>query len=436
MGNDPLGRMRDMSGVIDQNAATSGNGYQFKQRLATQTQTMVGLDGPGAVYTAANSQTMISPYNSDQNLLDDRGLIYVRYGTPDQRATYNGAGVAPNESWKYLTPSGELIFHFVGPVAPTRLQAHLLYSPDLYASRGSLDPRYDQLAFQLRNGGNSIQSDLLEEERQRNIEAVDIGTTTDAFPLRFANRLTATVQAYGLGNLPGAGTGAVVTFAVRAEHLAPMEHAPVAGTVYPLHFRIIADRLSDSRVTEQDTVRNFVTPAGLKADQYLTGQSVLPLPPGLYLVNVVVGDGTGRDGVALTADTVVVPSLAGSHLSVSDVVLGFGGATQQLSLGADRVPLDPLGAVPAGSDVTVYYQTGGLVAGQRYHTELEVHRRYNPGSRDRVKVAFDDKASSSSASYNRTISLGSLSSGAYEVQLTVKAPGGAEVVRRRMLNVK
>ncbi|HID38696.1 MAG TPA: hypothetical protein EYP36_04185 [Calditrichaeota bacterium] len=51
-------------------------------------------------------------YQNDR--LNDKGFIYVRYGPPDQVATYLGDGVASNESWMYFKTfmNPKLIFHF------------------------------------------------------------------------------------------------------------------------------------------------------------------------------------------------------------------------------------------------------------------------------------------------------------------------------------
>ena len=439
-GNDPFERLREMSALVQIRGSGEADFSRDRRPLGGNARDLFSLGADKSLYANSQSETLLEPYHTEQNRLDDRGIIYVRYGEPDQRATYHGPNTAPNESWKYLSPSGELIFHFVGTVAPTRLQDHLVYFAPLYASRGALDPRYDQIAFQLEHGGREVQADLLEEERQQNLEAVRIGTTTDAFPLRFRNRLEATVQAYGLRELPGAGApaapGAVVSFAVKAKNLVPMDHPPVSGTVYSLNFRLMAERLSDQTVTERDTVRNFVTHRPLADQQYLTGETVLPLAPGRYLVTVVLTDGTGRDGVALQADTITVPPPGAVNLTASDVVVGFDAATRQLMIADDRVPLDPLGALPSGVDVSVYYQVGGLHPGEEYRTELEVYRRYDPTSKDRVKVAFDDRAVAQTGAYHRTVSLSGLHPGAYEVQLTVTGPDGRAVARRRMLNVK
>src|SRR2546428_13563488 len=56
-------------------------------------------------------------YRSDQAEFDDRGIIYLRHGPPDKRASYQRVldRIEPNETWLYRRPppEGDLIFHFV-----------------------------------------------------------------------------------------------------------------------------------------------------------------------------------------------------------------------------------------------------------------------------------------------------------------------------------
>src|SRR5207247_8859456 len=55
-------------------------------------------------------------YRSDQAEFDDRGIIYLRHGPPDKRASYQQVldRIEPNETWLYRRPppEGDLIFHF------------------------------------------------------------------------------------------------------------------------------------------------------------------------------------------------------------------------------------------------------------------------------------------------------------------------------------
>src|SRR5207247_10731475 len=105
-------------------------------------------------------------FRSDQTELDDRGIIYLRHGPPDRRATYVAPDSGePNETWLYHRPppEGDLLFRFVarkavqdsnlvesladalttGPGGALALQARRGMSPvatGLFASRADLSP--------------------------------------------------------------------------------------------------------------------------------------------------------------------------------------------------------------------------------------------------------------------------------------------------------
>ena len=50
---------------------------------------------------------------------DDRGLVYIRHGEPDQTAQAVRAGACSNTSWLYRRPEGNMVFHFVARQNPT-----------------------------------------------------------------------------------------------------------------------------------------------------------------------------------------------------------------------------------------------------------------------------------------------------------------------------
>jgi hypothetical protein len=54
-------------------------------------------------------------FRSGQAEFDDRGVIYLRHGEPDQRASYPSdlSRVQPNQSWLYRRADGDVVFHFV-----------------------------------------------------------------------------------------------------------------------------------------------------------------------------------------------------------------------------------------------------------------------------------------------------------------------------------
>jgi len=121
------------------------------------------------------------PVNS---IVDDRGLVYLRMGEPHRRTSYlAGECFQSNESWAYYYPDETHIYHFsagtgvddwwlidnladvyicgnpragmspvntVGPFIPGASAIPVFN--ELYASRGGLDSRYMQMAFNMKPG--------------------------------------------------------------------------------------------------------------------------------------------------------------------------------------------------------------------------------------------------------------------------------------------
>ena len=53
------------------------------------------------------------PFRSGSDELDDRGIVYIRHGEPDQLINhFGGEGEEAAQTWLYVRPEGNLIFHF------------------------------------------------------------------------------------------------------------------------------------------------------------------------------------------------------------------------------------------------------------------------------------------------------------------------------------
>ena len=392
----------------------------------------IGVAGRlGEVYARLNDQSLLRAYYSTQSVVDDRGVIYVRHGPPDKRATYAGADADPNESWLYDTPGGPRIFHFTGVAAPTTLIEHLPLNQQLIASRAGLDPRYTRMAAELDQ--NRLEAERLEEDRRLGHEAIEAGTTTDSYRLRFERRLTPVVQMFGVRRgLAGQGR-LLVLFAVKGAKLPWRRVGPDSVIAYPMAFRVIARNSESGAVYRTDTTRVFATHRVLGKDEFLTGQMDLPIPADRYQVQVVMTDEQWDAGAVVGRDSVVVPDLETQNLSMSDVVLGRPESAQRWIAPPDTVPLNALNAYPVGSRVGVYYQVGGLVPSHEYETRIDVRK---VGAVDHVGAKFRKEARASAVADLRAIELGRLSAGAYSLTVTVEDVDCTESVsREHQLNV-
>jgi GWxTD domain-containing protein len=397
-------------------------------------------------------QYTMEPYRSPQTVLDDRGVIYVRHGEPDDRARFVSPGVDPNESWLYVRPGGNLLFHFVarGDVQDYKLVESLAdilgfdqavawqaagrlpsAASALYESRGHLDPVYRQIAVSTTSQGTSLAT-----ERRRSRAAIRIGTTTDSHVLRFRHELGSRVQAYAVGGRDG-GARVLLVFAVPGARLAAQQLG--AGTVYPLQLRL-AHREPGEPPRFLDTTRLFLASQPLGPDQYLTGFLELPVEPGRHALRAVLMDPDGGGGDVVDIDSVQVPAFDAPGLVISDLVLGDARAGLAWPVDGDTIPLSPLGTYGPGSSLELYYELHGLEPGTRYRARVEVRGKRSGslfarigrlfgGGGPAVAFEFEGATSGRPTRARQTVNLAPLSPGDYTLTLVVEDP--ARDVRHR-----
>src|SRR6266705_2135353 len=160
-------------------------------------------------------------YRADQRDFDDRGVIYLRHGSPDKRATYPRVldRLEPNETWLYRRPDGDLIFHFVaredvqdyklvesladalstgfrGALAITGRRGLDPLTSDLFASRADINPLYARLGNTL---GSANAAGVLAAERSLGQRSITVGTTTDSYRRTFTTPLEVLASDFVVG---------------------------------------------------------------------------------------------------------------------------------------------------------------------------------------------------------------------------------------------
>ena len=394
--------------------------------------------------------------DTTQDEVDDRGVIYIRHGEPDQRAQFQSPGVEPNESWLYRrrAPQADMIFHFVarGDVQDYRIVetlADILGSGpavtltatmedagplglmgNLYSSRATFNPLYEMIA----RGSSANRSQLLAEERQMGEAMVRIGTTTDSYGLRFAADLFPIVSWFTIGDQHLAPELHVV-FALPAQRLHAVEGNGAA--TYPLNLRLTVRDSVNHLLAAVDTVRVFRTRSTLGEGSYLTEQVVLRVPPGAWRATFVVRELQADAGAAISGVSVEVPRMD-AGFSASDLVVGRVGSGLVWHRADGEVPLNPLMRFPRRAVATLYYEVYGLPAGSTVETRVRIVHR---GSRSIFHRIFGggggaDLAYSTvtdapgRARVRQQLSLEDLSSGKYTLELQLVEPrSGSRVVR-------
>jgi GWxTD domain-containing protein len=394
-------------------------------------------------------------YRSGSTEFDDRGIIYVRHGTPSDSAWTMGVGACYNLSWLYRRPEGDLIFHFVSrdDVDDYRLVQSLMDIADaggiqrigtnscdggdtseLVRSRTSFSPLYDQLLV----ASSNRYAQLVNEDRSRGIRAIAEGTTTDRYPLSFATSLEVHAVAVSVGAVDDDPL-LQVAFAVRGATLRPDPGEPDGS--YTMRVRLVAMDGAGKVVATVDSTKAY-RGQRVSDDGFLVGRVALPVPPGPVSWRLAVQQGADR-GALLPLDSVVAsPVRAG--LALSGLALGTeGGSAQWLNSLGDKVLINPLGAWRTGEDLELYAEVYGATAGAPLAVELIATRRKSGSGYVRIgtkgrslTVKSDELALGPLSPIRKTLSLASLSPGNYVIALRVTDAAGTVVERQRSILVR
>lgn len=409
-------------------------------------------------------------YRSTQAEFDDRGVIYLRHGPPDDRAAYlcppqspadDGPACATNESWRYRGPQGDLVFHFaarddvqdyklveslvdvlgfqVSVAAQGRADARVA---DLYATRDAFGEPYSRVAR-----GQGLRSNVLSDERRLGRRAIAVGTTTDSYRHQFDRGLTVWSSDFVVARRDGPEPAQqlVVVFAVPAGRLTPQPGG--GGVHYPLRFRLRVTDSAGVSVASLDTLRVFGAARPLAREEYLTGLLTVPVPAGSLAYRLLVATPDGEAGDVVRRDSLDAPPLDGRSPALSDLVLGRSGSGIAWLPPGDTIPLNPLGRYPQGASIEVYYEVHGLAPGREYRTEITMEPAGGPslfgrirglfgGRRAPISLAFDAPATGPVTRVRRTVALGDLGRGAYVLTIRVIDPdGGTSYLRSRRLEV-
>jgi GWxTD domain-containing protein len=404
-------------------------------------------------------------YRSSQSDIDDRGVIYIRHGEPDEKARYNAPGIEGNESWLYRRESGDLIFHFVArdDVQDFRLVESLFDALDyqstlamrdaegllndardddlrrhtegLLRSRESLDPIYSRLL----GAGRSGNAQLLTEERRAGARAIALGTTTDSWPLNLGDRISADVVALAVGS-DMAGPALQIAFAVPGSGLTARQVD--GGFAYPVRLRASVIALDGSTVAVVDTTRTFLAREPVSERRLLLGRLPVSVPPGTFTVRLAIQ--TDQGGLVTIRDTVRVASPLGPEPGLSDLALGTRSVFLPWPLSSgDTAWVNPTGIFRRDEPAQLYFEVTGLKPSESYEILLEVRRprggsilrRVFGGGGTAIKASFDQVHPGGVDRVVRELDFDRLSEGDYVLEVTVRTTDGRQVRRSHAFRV-
>jgi hypothetical protein len=394
-----------------------------------------GVGNMGQHFWGVQSPFMVVPIT--QNVLDDRGVVYMRHGKPD--AVGSGGNVSGTnlrkdpassvigsvaiEVWTYNLPDGPLTLSFINQDFSSDVGASRLI-PTLFGAKGAGDLcafDFDLCPISHTETGGLAH---LKGAYDRGVANIRRALNTDSDWQPFRSAMHPVMQIYGLRRVDDESPRLVMPFAIPGDDLSSTTDSASGRTVYTVSFRFSAENHASGQRSEQDTVRRFVTGAPLRRGQFLTGVAELPIPVGSYGVSLTVGQRGGRGAIARVTDFTVGD--AAGPLSLSDLVLGREGSGATWSSGDETVALNPLNTFPARSSAAVYFQLHGLVPGQSYTTKFDFVRAGDDSTAaPRLTVSSQQTAATASTEVVRSLGLQNLDPGHYRVRLTVTGAGAS-----------
>ncbi len=396
-------------------------------------------------------------YQPVQDLVDDRGVIWIRHGKPDEVAR-SIADIAA-EVWTYHLPTGPLVLQFREADFGGNAEANTLVPTLLTVSPGVLNdlcspetlpcpafPKFgpivpgDTVLFPPTPGGDAcnlpvakaydrmvhaehLAPETIVHARDTGRAMIDLATTTDGDPRDFTHAVHPSVQMVSLLNVLDSTPRLVVAWALPGNELSHDSLGFGTGRLlYPVHVQLMAARRRDGKRVDQDVDHQFTTTSVLGKGQFITGAAEMAVPPGTYAASIVFTQRDGR-GAVDNASALAVHGPA-TALGLSDLVLGRTGSGAEWNSGGMTVPLDPFNSFPLGGKAQIYFQITGMRAGATYSSRFEVFSAADTLFRmPRLTLVFNEPAQPGIAEILRTVGLANLKAGDYRIRLTVTGIG-------------
>lgn len=387
-------------------------------------------------------------YRSGSLRFDDRGIVYIRHGEPDDTVSSVTFGLPPNLTWRYAQADGDLLLHFAanpgtydygtgGDLHDYRLVPSL-WAIMILPGGGSAQPALELLLesrcpiyepYCKYNGwGRFGRAEITRAEQEAVAMSTAIATESDGHELRLARRLI----------------GDAALFAVGSEGGRPMVHAVwrllmlrPPGIDSTLDIRTSARvrfAIFDSTGQSVGWVDTTVALAARATSDtvIVPGRVAVTVPPGSwrYRLAIITDDSTGR---VFPTGSVAPKPADGRRLVLSDLVLGRRDVSVPwAATGADTAWFTPGERWQQGDVLEVYHEIYGLAHDEPYHARLVVRR----GRRVVLTLGWEGRAAAGVTRVARTLDFASLRPGDYRLEIEITSASGARVTSSRPLQIR
>jgi GWxTD domain-containing protein len=382
-------------------------------------------------------------YRSGSTRLDDRGIVYLRYGEPDERAATVTFDIQPNQTWVYRRADGDFLLHFAanagGDIRDYRLVPSITYIGGVNA--GNVDRAATFFAFNDRcelyppfckylGWGPNGRAELLRNERSLVEASVSSAVSTDGFELHFAHGLQARAEAFAVGRENG---GQLVHVAYQLGLYTPDSLPEQVAFRVPVRVRVnLYDDAGHSRGWVDTTTEALQQGGGAARRQVDgVGRVVVVVPSGRwhYQVALAYHDSIGR---VLPSDSITVGNFDGSRLAVSDLVLSKGGrGARWVPAPGDTAYFNPRSTWSRADTIALYHEIYGLEPGAAYQATLVVRR----GRRVLLSTRYEGVGQGIVTRVARTVSFATLKNGDYVIEVEVTGHDGATASAVRRIRI-
>lgn len=363
--------------------------------------------------------------------LDDRGIVYLRYGAPADRIPFVGSFTA-RELWLYWIDGEKLLVHFESEAFSGSVEATRLVTGVLGRYMCDVDVR------RCKESGEAAAARLKPENlttvKFQDREYMATATTKDDNSSQPANQIRVLASAYALWQPSTGRPVTVIPYAVRLSDLATLPGDSLLGPI-----RVQAQSWDKQAAVRADSslTRHVRKPERAGRDAYLTGVIALPGTTGLSAWSIILKQGTERGGRFYEEQHI---PLATGPLVLSDVVLGAPSQKLNWEDGELVLPLVPLQGFSAKETVALYVQARSDVArSDGVVFEVAIARPATPGKERKVEltVGFTRGVRSGLNELQQELDISKLDPGEYELTITVRhAATGASDRRSARLVVQ
>jgi GWxTD domain-containing protein len=382
-------------------------------------------------------------YRSGSTRFDDRGIVYLRYGPPNQRAATVTYDIMPNETWRYHRADGDLMLHFAansgGDIRDYRLipsvtsvegvqvnEAGKAATWFAFDDRCALYPPFCKALIWGPHG----KAKVLNEERRLVEASTTIAVSTDGFELAFAHPLEAAAAAFAVGR---GRDGQLVHVAYQVALQAPDTLSADAVFRFPLRVRAnLLDAAGHSHGWVDTTITVLLQGSDIaKGAVDAVGRATLGMPAGRWYYQVAL---SGRDstGIVLPTDSILVPSFDGTHLALSDLILSKSGrGARWVPAPGDTAYFNPRRTWLQSDTLSIYHEIYGLPSGAAYSARLAIRK----GRRTALTLGWTGIATGTVTRVSRTLAFATVRPGDYELEVEVRDAAGRKAVTARRIRI-